>query len=91
MVLGLDAPEGYVGPVVEGMLIIEVEVDGKSEDLVRLRNHTVLWREKGKGAGNVLESGVGRWVHAGMVRWMVERGVGGVVSDWKTRKMEKSE
>jgi hypothetical protein len=88
VVLDLDAPEGYSGPVVEGLLAVEVEVDLQGE-VVRFRNHTVMWREKGgAGPANVLDSVVGRWVHGNMVRWIVESGVDGVVGESKKGKNE---
>lgn len=77
-----------MGPVIEGILVVEVDVDrvDGTDGVVYITDHTLLWREKGKGAPNVLESAVGRWVHAGMVRWMVEKGVEGVVEQWKGGK-----
>jgi hypothetical protein len=70
--LSLDAPESYKGPKAEGMIVVEVEDEGEE---VQVRNHTVMWRKKGEGERGPLESAVGRWVHALMVRALVEEGV----------------
>ena len=68
----LDAPKSYKGPRMEGMIVVEVEYEG---DEVEFRNHTIMWRKKGEGEKGPLESAVGRWVHALMVRALVEGGV----------------
>jgi hypothetical protein len=72
IVLSLDAPSSYAGPRVEGVLIVEV---GEEDGYTTFMNHTVMWRERGKGSAGVLESAGGRWVHALMVRGLVENGV----------------
>jgi hypothetical protein len=70
--LELNAPESYTGPLVEGMLVVEIKEEGDETTFV---NHTVMWREKGKGSGGILESTGGRWMHGLMVRGLVESGV----------------
>ena len=67
--LTLDAPASYRGPSVKGMLAVEVKEEG---DKLAFVNHTVMWREKGKGHAGVLEGKFGRWMHAFMVRGLVE-------------------
>jgi hypothetical protein len=84
VVMDLDAPVEYSGPKVEGMLIVEVQFEDHDRDggegEVRFTNHTVLWREKGMSSPNVLDTGVGRWVHGGLVRWMMGVGLDGVLA-----------
>jgi hypothetical protein len=70
--LDLNAPESYAGPLVEGMLVVEIKEEGSNTTFI---NHTVLWREKGKGSAGVLETAGGRWMHGLMVRGLVESGV----------------
>ncbi|CAG5154290.1 uncharacterized protein ALTATR162_LOCUS3546 [Alternaria atra] len=70
--LTLDAPGSYKGPLVEGMLVVEVKEEGDQTTFI---NHTVMWREKGKGNAGVLEGVVGRWMHGLMVRGLIESGV----------------
>jgi hypothetical protein len=72
IILTLDAPESYTGPLVDGMLVVEVKEEGSKTTFV---NHTVMWREKEKGNAGVLESAVGRWIHGLMVKRLVENGV----------------
>jgi len=70
--LTLDAPASYKGPPVDGILVVEVK---EERDRITFINHTVMWREKGKGHAGVLEGKFGRWMHALMVRGLVEGGV----------------
>jgi len=70
--LTLDAPASYRGPSVEGFLVVGVKEEGGQTTFI---NHTVMWREKGKGSAGVLEGKFGRWMHALMVRGLVEGGV----------------
>jgi len=83
MVLALDAPNSYAGPRVEGMLVVEVE---EEEGCTTFMNHTVMWRKKGEGSAGVLESAGGRWMHALMVRGLVENGVLQSVKELGVRK-----
>ncbi|OAK97412.1 hypothetical protein IQ06DRAFT_296558 [Phaeosphaeriaceae sp. SRC1lsM3a] len=80
--LSLSAPESYAGPLVEGMLIAEIKEEGGQTTFT---NHTVMWREQGKGSAGVLEGTVGRWMHGLMVRSLVEGAVRQLVS-MKTEK-----
>ena len=70
--LTLHAPASYKGPSVEGMLVVEVK---EQRDKITFVNHTVMWREKGKGDAGVLEGRIVRWMHGLMVRGLVEGGV----------------
>jgi hypothetical protein len=70
--LTLNAPESYVGPLVEGVLVIEIKEEESQTVFV---NHTVMWREKEKGSPGVLEGPVGRWMHRLLVRGLVEKAV----------------
>jgi hypothetical protein len=70
--LALDAPQSYTGPVVEGMLVVEVREEGNKTTFV---NHTIMWREKGRGSAGVLESAGGRWMHGLMVKRLVDSGI----------------
>ncbi|KAH7408791.1 hypothetical protein DE146DRAFT_388484 [Phaeosphaeria sp. MPI-PUGE-AT-0046c] len=70
--LKLSAPDSYKGPLVEGILVVEIKEDG---GLTTFANHTVMWREQGKGKAGVLEGPVGRWMHGLMVRSLIERAV----------------
>lgn len=78
VMLRLDAPGSYKGPVVEGLLGTEIR-EGEEETV--FVNHTVLWRRSGQGKANVLESSFGRWMHGVMVRRLMEHGVGRVVEE----------
>jgi len=82
--LDLNAPESYTGPLVEGMLVVEIKEEGIETTFV---NHTVLWREKGKGSTGVLESAGGRWMHGLMVRGLVESGVRQLLLEPADRKV----
>jgi len=81
--LTLDAPASYKGPSVEGILVVEVKEQG---DNITFVNHTVMWREKGKGHAGVLEGKFGRWMHALMVRGLVEGGVQRLCKDIEDKK-----
>ncbi|KAH8682265.1 hypothetical protein BX600DRAFT_505871 [Xylariales sp. PMI_506] len=82
VVMSLSPPEGWTGPVVRGRLVCEVEIEdngGGNGDgaaaAVRLLNETIVWRRKKGEKPTFLESNVGRWAHAFMVRWMMVKGV----------------
>ena len=81
--LTLDAPESYKGPVVEGMLVIELKDEENETTFI---NHTIMWREKGKGSAGVLESPGGRWMHGLIARGLVESGVQKLLADVKNKK-----
>jgi len=81
--LTLDAPASYRGPSVEGLLVVEVKEEGGQTTFI---NHTVMWREKGKGSAGVLEGKFGRWMHALMVRGLVEGGVQQLCKDIEDKK-----
>ncbi|KAF2247765.1 hypothetical protein BU26DRAFT_487481 [Trematosphaeria pertusa] len=81
--LALDAPESYSGPLVEGMLVVEVKEEGSETTFI---NHTVMWREKGKGRAGALESAGGRWMHGLMVRRLVESGVQRLLAELGDKK-----
>lgn len=81
--LTLDAPESYTGPLVEGMLVVEIQEEGGQTNFV---NHTVMWRERGKGRAGVLEGTGGRWIHGLMVRGLVENGVRRLLSELVDKK-----
>jgi hypothetical protein len=72
VVLNLDPPRSYTGPVVQGILAVEAE---EKDDQMIVINHTVLWRKKGEGRKNVLETEGGRWMHGLMVKRLVQDGV----------------
>jgi hypothetical protein len=83
IVLALDAPESYAGPRVEGMLVVEVREEGGWTTFL---NHTVMWREKGKGSAGVLETKFGRWMHAFMVRGLLDSGVTQLLAETRKKK-----
>lgn len=66
-----------MGPKAEGVLVVEVR---EEEEEVVFVNHTVMWRKRGMEKKGVLEGGVGRWMHGGMVRGLVEGGVRAVMA-----------
>ncbi|ORY17404.1 hypothetical protein BCR34DRAFT_555363 [Clohesyomyces aquaticus] len=70
--LALNAPASYTGPIAHGVLVVEAKEEGSE---MVFANHTVMWREKGKGSPGVLESRLGRWMHGLQVRGLVESGV----------------
>lgn len=79
--LGTQLPEGPTsGPApVEGMLVAELRDERDQCGQILMTNHTIMWREKGKGTPAVLESALGRWLHALMVRRLVDGGVRAMV------------
>lgn len=81
--LTLDAPASYKGPPVEGVLVVEIKEEG---DRVAFINHTVMWRERGKGSAVVLEGKIGRWMHALMVRGLVEGGMRRLCREFEEKK-----
>ena len=81
--LDLNAPESYAGPLVEGMLVVEIKEEGSNTAFI---NHTVLWRGKGKGGAGVLETAGGRWMHGLMVRRLVESGVRQLLAETADKK-----
>jgi len=81
--LTLDAPASYKGPSVDGMLVVEVK---EERQRIAFINHTVMWREKGKESAGVLEGKFGRWMHALMVRGLVEGGVHQLCKDIEDKK-----
>jgi hypothetical protein len=83
IVLALDAPNSYTGPRVEGILVVDVQ---KGESYTTFTNHTVMWREKGKGSAGVLESAGGRWMHGFMVRGLVESGISQLLAEFTDKK-----
>ena len=84
IILALNAPESYRGPLVEGLLITEITEEG---DQTTFANHTVMWREHGIGRAGVLEGTIGRWMHGLMVRSLVDGGVRHVLAmDTGTKK-----
>ncbi|PVH90443.1 hypothetical protein DM02DRAFT_19494 [Periconia macrospinosa] len=81
--LTLNAPRSYVGPLVGGILVVEVKEEGSQTNFA---NHTVMWREKGKGSAGVLEGVVGRWMHGLMVRGLIESGVRQLLAELEEKK-----
>ncbi|PGH08225.1 hypothetical protein GX51_01379 [Blastomyces parvus] len=84
--ISLDVPEGYTGAGrdVEGMLVVGVEGVGGEEEKrngkgegevgsILLFNETWLWRSEG-GKPVMLESVVGRWLHALLAGWLIVKG-----------------
>jgi hypothetical protein len=82
--LSLAPPESYTGPVVEGLLIVEIKQQGSQTFFA---NHTVMWRRKGKGSAGVLEGAFGRWMHGLQVRSLIESGVQQVSSNQTGKKL----
>ncbi|KAI0538913.1 hypothetical protein GGR58DRAFT_466593 [Xylaria digitata] len=73
--LDLSPPEGWKGPVVNGVLDCRfVHEEKGGEGFVRFVNETVLWRKKDERP-TLLEGTVSRWLHTTMIRWMIVRGV----------------
>jgi hypothetical protein len=70
--LTLEPPKSYTGPLVEGLLIVEIKQEGSQTSFA---NHTVMWRRKGKSSAGVLEGAAGRWMHGLQVRSLIESGV----------------
>jgi len=70
--LAMEAPAGYRGPVVEGVVVVGVErVD---EEHVVFVNEMWMWRRPGQKKV-MLESAAGRWFHTLLSSWLVVRGV----------------
>lgn len=84
--LAIQPPESYTGPTVEGMLVAEIRDDRYQFGELFITNHTIMWREKGNGRPAVLESELGRWFHALMVRRLVDGGVRGMLKDVEEKK-----
>jgi hypothetical protein len=83
--LTLDAPASYAGPLVDGLLVIEVKQEQSWTSFV---NHTVLWRKKGfRATATVLEGAGGRWMHGLLVRRLVESGVQQLLSSQVDEKV----
>ena len=70
--MALDAPAGYRGPVVNGVVVAGVEVQGGGE--VVFVNETWMWRKQGEPPV-LLERGMGRWLHVVLSGWLVMKGV----------------
>jgi hypothetical protein len=81
--LTLNAPGSYIGPLVEGILVVEIK---EEESRTTFVNHTVMWREKGKGSAGVLEGAVGRWMHGLMVRGLIESSVRRLLAELEGKK-----
>lgn len=72
----IEAPNGYTGPTVEGIIVAGVErlqYKNGAERIV-LVNETWMWRKEGDKPV-LLESKVGQWIHELMVSWFAKRGV----------------
>ncbi|KAI0839173.1 hypothetical protein F5Y06DRAFT_29436 [Hypoxylon sp. FL0890] len=72
VVLDLEPPKGWKGPVVTGALDVGFDRVG---DELRFVNETVTWRRKEGGKPTILEGKVGRWLHTLMASWLVVRGI----------------
>ncbi|KAL1837877.1 hypothetical protein VTJ49DRAFT_3303 [Mycothermus thermophilus] len=70
--LALDAPDGYKGPVVRGLVVAGVEMRDDGE--VVFVNETWMWRREGE-APVLLEGRVGGWLHELLSGWLVMKGV----------------
>lgn len=70
--MALDAPLGYRGPVVRGVVVAGVETveDGR----VVFVNETWMWRRQGEGAV-LLEGVTGRWLHGLLAGWLAVKGM----------------
>lgn len=79
--LAIQPPKSYTGPVVEGILVAELRDGRHQSGQLFMTNHTIMWREKGKGSPAVLESAMGRSFHALMVRRLVDGGVRAMMKD----------
>ncbi|KAK4443768.1 hypothetical protein QBC34DRAFT_443118 [Podospora aff. communis PSN243] len=84
--LAMEAPPGYNGPVVQGVVVVGVErVDGEHVVFV---NETWMWRRKGEKKV-MLEGAAGRWFHVLLSGWLVKRGVEEVMGGGEARGEEK--
>ncbi|KAK1771445.1 hypothetical protein QBC33DRAFT_591730 [Phialemonium atrogriseum] len=75
--LMLDAPEGYRGPVVTGMIVAAVEVvpgDAERPEQVVFVNETWMWRRLDERP-TMLEGSLGSWLHSLLAGWLVVKGV----------------
>ena len=75
--LMLDAPEGYRGPVVSGMIVAAVEVvpgDAERPEQVVFVNETWMWRRLDERP-TMLEGSLGSWLHSLLAGWLVVKGV----------------
>lgn len=70
--LAMEAPVGYRGPVVEGVVVVGVE--RMDEKHVVFVNETWMWRRRGEKKV-LLENAAGRWFHTLLSSWLVKRGV----------------
>jgi hypothetical protein len=70
--MALDAPPGYTGPVVEGVIVAGMETVGDGG--VLFFNETWMWRKQGERPV-LLERHVGRWLHEVLAGWLVMNGV----------------
>ncbi|KAK1759035.1 hypothetical protein QBC47DRAFT_370960 [Echria macrotheca] len=70
--LVMDAPAGYQGPVVQGVVVVGMETAGR--DGVVFVNETWMWREKDERKV-LLESAAGKWLHGLLSSWLVTRGL----------------
>ncbi|KAK0639656.1 hypothetical protein B0T16DRAFT_246927 [Cercophora newfieldiana] len=68
----MEAPGGYRGPVVEGVVVVGVE--RMDESRIVFVNETWMWRRP-EGKSLMLESAAGRWLHTLLSSWLVKRGV----------------
>jgi hypothetical protein len=82
--LTLKAPISFVGPVVDGLLVVDIKEEGTQTSFA---NHTVMWREKGKGSAGVLEGAFGRWMHGLQVKSLIENGVQRLSSNGVEKKV----
>ena len=70
--MALDAPVGYSGPLVRGVVVAGAEV--RADGRVVFVNETWMWRQQGE-APVLLERGFGRWFHAVLAGWLVMKGL----------------
>ncbi|KAK5659168.1 hypothetical protein OQA88_1258 [Cercophora sp. LCS_1] len=75
--LVMEAPDGYRGPVVQGIVVVGAQrvADGK----IVFVNETWMWRGQNEKKG-LLESVIGRWLHVLLSGWLVGRGVDALAS-----------
>ncbi len=79
VILNLEPPEGYHGPVVKGLIVAGVEkVDsGSGEPQVVFVNETWMWRAPSERP-TLLEGSLSRWMHTWIISSMVVKGIHGV-------------
>jgi hypothetical protein len=68
----MEAPAGYRGPVVEGVVVVGWQKTDESH--VVFVNETWMWRRP-EDKALMLESAAGRWLHTLLSSWLVTRGV----------------